>query len=199
MNVLDRVFLKAFKFKPAKRVGVKFHTYTRNLPIIIDSLKPNQKVLDVGCGLGFTGEHLYKKGFSVTGLELDSRLVEKVNKYTSYNVHNDSADNMPFENEFFDSAIFMYVMHHIPPQKHLKVMQETARVLKKNGKVIIVEPDTKSQFDFVWDKIFFSKSFFGYFNLKGKYKLTKKGAMRFFEIKKEEIENIVFEYEGEVE
>ena len=198
MNFLDKVFFRLIEFMPLKKVFVKFHASTRNLKIVKGKLDSTDKVLDVGCGLGLTGEYLTKKGFKVTGIELDSAIVDKTKKYTSYEVHNESATKLPYSDSSFDAIIFMYVMHHIPIEKHKSVLSEAKRVLKSTGKMIMIEPTVNSKFDLFWDKLFFNDCFFHYFDVTGKFDLLKKGGMRIYEIKQKDISSLEFSYRGDV-
>lgn len=196
MNVLDRVFLKMVRISPVRKVFVKLHSSSRNLKLVKNMLKENDKVLDVGCGLGFTGEYLSRKGFSVTGVELDPGLVKRVKKYASYDLDNQNAAELPYENASFDSAILMYVLHHIPTEHHKKVLSEISRILKKNGKLIMLEPEPNSKFDLAWDKLFFKDNFYGYFELGGNYTLVKNGNIRIFEIQNKDIQELELTYVG---
>jgi len=199
MNLLDKMIVSLLEVTPVKKVFVNFHASTRNLDLVESFLGKNDKVLDVGCGLGLTGEHFSKNGFDVTGVELDSGLVKKTKKYASYEVHNESATKLPYKDNSFDSVIFMYVMHHIPVEKHLAVLNETQRVLKPNGKMILIEPDVNSKFDLYWDKLFFGDSFFHYFNVHGDFTMIKRGKMRIMQIPKNNISALDFSYQGDVE
>ena len=199
MNVLDRVFLKMVRVSPVRRVFIKLHSSSRNLKLVINMLKEKDKVLDVGCGLGFTGEYLSRKGFTVTGVELDSGLVKRVKKYASYDLDNQNAAELPYQDGSFDSCIMMYVMHHIPTEHHKQVLSEISRILKKNGKLIMIEPEPGSKFDLAWDKLFFRDNFYGYFELGGNYNLVKKGNIRIFEIQNKDIPELELTYVGEIE
>jgi len=199
MNFLDKVFFKLIEFLPLKKVFVKFHASTRNLKLVKSHLNTTDKVLDVGCGLGLTGEYLTKKGFQVTGIELDSAVVNKTKKYASYEVHNGNAAELHYKDSSFDAVIFMYVMHHIPIEKHKNVLSEAKRVLKSTGKIILIEPVVDSKFDFAWDKLFFNDCFFHYFDVTGKFSLVKKGGMRIYEIKQKDISSLEFSYRADVE
>ena len=199
MNFLDKVFFRLMKFLPLKNFFIKFHASTRNLKLVKSCLNPTDKVLDVGCGLGLTGEYLTKKGFQVTGIELDSAVVNKTKKYASYEVHNGNATELQYKDSSFDAVIFMYVMHHIPIEKHKSVLSEAKRVLKSTGKIILIEPVVDSKFDFAWDKLFFNDCFFHYFDVAGKFSLVKKGGMRIYEIKQKDISSLEFSYRADVE
>ncbi|MFH1391868.1 MAG: class I SAM-dependent methyltransferase [Candidatus Diapherotrites archaeon] len=198
MNFLDKIFLTLLETTPSKEVFVNLHASSRNLSVVQNLINNGQKVLDVGCGLGLTGEYLTKKGFSVTGIELDTALAERVNNYISYEIQNKNAAHLEYEDNSFDSAIFMYVFHHIPIQKHSEVLKEIERVLKPGGKMIMIEPDPNSKFDLIWDKIFFADNFYHYFDVYGNFSLIRKGNMRIFEVKKEDISALEFSYVGEV-
>jgi SAM-dependent methyltransferase len=60
------------------------------------------------------------------------------------------AENIPFEDEFFDSIIMLTAMHHLPhPEKMLK---EVKRVLKKGGIFIVVDGAIPKWFKFLFRK-----------------------------------------------
>lgn len=194
MNILDRLILSVFEVFPAKSLFLGFYASTRQLSFFDSVLKGSEKVLDVGCGLGFTGEYLTRKGFSVVGLELDHELVRRVKKYASYELHASGATDIPYPNASFDAVLFMYVFHHIPTKHHREALGEAARVLKEGGKLILVEPRIDSKFDLAWDRIFFSDSFYEYFGVEGSFNLNEKGGARIYEVKKEDIPDLKFLY-----
>lgn len=196
MNAVDKFVLGMLKHAPAKEACIMLHARSRNLSEIMRMLPRGCKVLDVGCGLGLTGEHLARKGYSVRAIEADKALVKGRAAMLPYPVFCASAEKMPFANESFDAVVFAHVLHHIPKAKHAKAMGETARVLKKGGKMIIIEPKVGAVFDEVWDEAFFSKNFHGYFTPSCKYKCKTKRGARMFEINREEIGSLKFNYHG---
>ena len=193
MNFLDKILLNFLGFYPAKKIMLGVHACSRNLAFL-EKIIDGQDILDVGSGLGLTGEYLSSRGFNAKGIELDRGLAEESNKRHSYKICTASASQMPFADNSFDAVIFMYVLHHIPKAEHGKILEEASRVLRATGKIIIMEPGEKSVFDRIWDGLFFRSCFYGYFSMEGKFNFTPKRGARIFEIMKKDISSIKFKY-----
>jgi 2-polyprenyl-6-hydroxyphenyl methylase/3-demethylubiquinone-9 3-methyltransferase len=94
------------------------------------------KVLDVGCGGGFTCEFLAKRGAEVWGIDQSSACIEAAKAHAQqallpihYRVS--MAESLPWENSSFDVVVCVDVLEHV---KHpSQVIAEIARVLKPGG------------------------------------------------------------------
>jgi ubiquinone/menaquinone biosynthesis C-methylase UbiE len=104
-----------------------------------DSLN-NIKVLDVGCGVGLTDRHLTSEIKNLYGVDVSSGAVENANKrnpnvkYTDY-----EGERLPFEDNFFDLAFAINVMHHVEPAKWENFVSEMKRVIKPGGIMVVFE------------------------------------------------------------
>jgi len=108
------------------------------IKLISQTLQPNSKLLDLGCGSGNL-TYLLSKNYNVVGLDLnpfpkDSKL--KLSERCQY-VRGDAL-NLPFKENSFDAVIMYNVIEHIEDVK--KVFVECQQVLKVNGIVIIISP-----------------------------------------------------------
>ncbi|QTA79206.1 SAM-dependent methyltransferase [Desulfonema limicola] len=106
----------------------------------------NKKVLDVGCGTGYSAEYCIDVGKAshVTGLEVDSLLIEnlrKENKKTNLHYVYYSPPDFPLEQHSFDIATCFEVLEHIDEEKQKNILAEISRVLKKDGIAIISTPN----------------------------------------------------------
>ncbi len=99
------------------------------------------KILDLGCG---SGRHLMKKenaefycvDFSREMIKFAKKNAKEKNIKSNFFVS--PSDNLPFENNFFDSAIYIAALHCIPESKKRKEsLKELSRVLKKNSLALI--------------------------------------------------------------
>ena len=100
-----------------------------------------KSVLEVGCGVGTDLAQFAKHGADVTGIDMSSKEIElakkrfKVTGLKGRLVVGD-AENLPFDSECFDLVYSFGALHHTPDTK--KAIDEIHRVLKPNGKTIIM-------------------------------------------------------------
>ncbi|MDP2744895.1 MAG: class I SAM-dependent methyltransferase [Dehalococcoidia bacterium] len=131
--------------------------------IAAGKIGPNDRVLDVGTGRGFLAIEIAKavKGCQIVGMDMwdmpakgemhkgfvlgDTRDNAERNarlEGMSNNVKFRQADarEMPFESESFDVVVSSFVMHQIVyGTGGPRVLQETYRVLKPRGRLVIVD------------------------------------------------------------
>lgn len=102
-----------------------------------------KKILDIGCGDGRNLIYLSKKGFLVTGLEIDKSILEKCmrmadkEKAKNYVLVEGVAEKLPFPDSHFDAIVCVTVLESIKRKK--KALDEMSRVLKKRGILIMQE------------------------------------------------------------
>ena len=111
-------------------------------PIVIEFLKNKTgKILDLGCG---SGRHFLKlKNLKIYGVDFSDemlKLAEKHAKQKNLNIILKKAfsERLPFEDNFFDSAIFIATLHCIrTASARKKALQELFRVLKLKANALI--------------------------------------------------------------
>lgn len=105
-------------------------------------IKPNAKVLEIGCGTGYgTAMLADRKDLQITGLDVDASVVEFANKlYQSDNCHYMAFDGsrLPFQDEEFDAVFSFQVIEHVVDDESF--LKEMSRVLKPGGHAIVVTP-----------------------------------------------------------
>jgi ubiquinone/menaquinone biosynthesis C-methylase UbiE len=109
---------------------------------IIKLLKtePNQKILDVACGEGLLLEAGVEQGLIVSGLDISSKAVEVAQKNVSVaQLKVGEGENLPWDDNTFDYVTCLGSLeHYLDPDRGLNEMK---RVLKPDGKVIVVLPN----------------------------------------------------------
>ena len=129
-----------------KLLGEKFGYNADFISEVIESLNldRNARILDIGTGQGFMAINLALHGYHViTGEpEEDSWAdwhtgVEKVNLENFIEFKPLRAENLPFEDSYFN-AIFLYVSFHHISDKY-RTLKECVRVIKKQGLIVIFE------------------------------------------------------------
>ncbi len=98
----------------------------------------NPKILDVACGSGDMIEVWKKYSDDITGLDASAGMLEVAKKrFPEITFYQGLAQNLPFENESFDTiSISFGIRNVVEPDK---AIEEFARVLKKNGILLILE------------------------------------------------------------
>lgn len=104
-------------------------------------LRPTDKVLDIGSGVGYQGNLLteFLPNLRIFSLELSLRaLQERQQVYRlNLNVQGDM-ERLPFRNGTLNAVFFFGALHH--SQYTLVVLNEAKRVLKTSGTALLVEP-----------------------------------------------------------
>ncbi len=97
-------------------------------------------VLDVGCGIGITDEHLVGQVRELHGVDVSAEAVERAaarNPEARYGVC--SEHSLPFDSGSFDVAFAVCVIHHLSPEKRVNFACEMRRVVRPGGVVVLFE------------------------------------------------------------
>jgi len=125
-----------------ENISFPWNEYRKNpLKEVTEFLKDKKgKLLDLGCGNGkniieFNGT-IYGVDFSKNQIKNAKKLAK--NKKVNAKFFNSKASNLEFNNNFFDSVIFIATLHSIDSEKErLKSLEELYRVLKPNSFALI--------------------------------------------------------------
>lgn len=109
-----------------------FNTITK-----LGDFKKTDKVLDLGGGTGRIAKFFASLVQEIVVLDASKGMIGQCKKYAGLNCILGSAENIPYDNGYFDSVIIVDSFHHFQNMK--KAVEEIKRVLKENGKVIIEE------------------------------------------------------------
>jgi ubiquinone/menaquinone biosynthesis C-methylase UbiE len=110
-------------------------------------LQPGQSVLDAGCGTGYLlleAEKVIGHGGTAVGLDVEPAMIEqakrraaKTHSHATFEVA--SIDNIPYPDNSFDVALQTLVFHHLTEAQREAGLAELRRVLKDNGRLLIVD------------------------------------------------------------
>lgn len=144
------------------------------------TLKPDQKLLDIGCGSGIMLNLLHQKypRNELRGFDIDPKILKIASHRlpSEVKLEQASATQIPFPNNSFDIALNTLVIHHLSTPDKPKMIQEAFRILKKDGRFYL--------FDFAAPNTFSAKIFAALFHkfenledaISGKYQLWLKEA-----------------------
>ena len=95
-----------------------------------------QRVLDVGCGGGYTCEFLAQRGAIVTGLDQSAACIKAAQRHAddqgwAIAYHPGVSENLPFADASFDIVTCVDVLEHV--ENPAATVAEISRVLKPNG------------------------------------------------------------------
>ncbi len=129
---------------------VKYRNWVENK--VFNSIKLNKKarILEIGCGNGRWIKRLETKGFKdITGIDFSENLIKEAKKNTEAKLYVMDSTKLGFKDESFDIVFIFLVLSHTDFNMFKKTLEEAARVINKNGKLIIMdEPYTLGA---VWD------------------------------------------------
>lgn len=91
------------------------------------------KILDIGCGSGFSTQVLYDYGFDVVGIDPNEEMVNKA-KERKLDCVVGSFEKIPFESQTFDGIISISALQWADYKKAAK---EVSRVLKNKAKAVM--------------------------------------------------------------
>jgi len=109
----------------------------------LNSLPPESKILDAGCGLSaWTNSNLRKK-YKISGIDGEPDAIAVCKKlYKNQNYQVGDLYNLPYKKNTFDAIVMREVIEHfITPEKAVK---EIYKVLKPGGIFILTTPNYDS-------------------------------------------------------
>jgi len=102
---------------------------------LLESLPPNPRVLDVGCGDGM--RTLANLPADAVGLDLSRRGLELASGNVPNPLVQGDMVQLPFRSGSFDGITAYHAVFHVERSTHPAVYEEFARVLKPGGRVLM--------------------------------------------------------------
>ena len=133
---------------PNDKIGLKtdyVNTIDKNCigPEIL-KLASGSKILDFGCGAGRLSQWTLFKDHHYFGIDQSEEMIATskkyfgINKYLRFDLYD--GKTLPFEDNSFDCVIAIWVLQHIIDDDDLQnLMNEFARVLRKTGRLLLIE------------------------------------------------------------
>jgi len=123
-----------------------YDDHMRRKIIELTNIHHDFKVLDVGCGTGYTTEAILRTPShgEVVGIDLTPGQLRKSKeklKSEKFALVRGDAENLPFRENIFNAAISVGAIEYFPNPKN--AIREMARVVKSDGKVAIGGPESR--------------------------------------------------------
>lgn len=108
-----------------------------------DLLRPGDRILEVGCGIGNLTAELSRKGYDITGTDISSEAIKYgLEKYGDIKLTVQPAEDLDFEDGVFDAVLSFDLFEHIVAiDKHIS---EVRRVLRPGGYYLFQTPNKYS-------------------------------------------------------
>lgn len=125
----DQEYMVLLKLQAANSSKSGIKTYLTWLYRIVENLAVGSSVLEIGAGSGLSSKFI--KSLEVTRTDYLPWATGSV-------IGNIDAQELPYRDDYFDSAIAVDAIHHIP--NPIKAISQLCRVVRPGGRVVIVEP-----------------------------------------------------------
>ncbi|MBN1996053.1 class I SAM-dependent methyltransferase [candidate division KSB1 bacterium] len=172
---LENFDQELFLYQPDEEMPASHHFFYSQLNDI-----RNKRILDIGCGYGFTSVVLAKRGAIVTSIDVSPKMIELTRHNAQFNDVVDkieatvmSAQALKFRDDTFDYVVGLGILHHLNLDLAGK---EISRVLKPGGKALFIEPRIPFKFLIFVRSVFPNKCF----ESPGGSQLTDRDMDRFF-------------------
>ena len=111
-------------------------------------------IADIGAGTGNYSYELSKLGYFVHALEPSETMIEQGKKHDNLKWFKGFAEDIPFEDNYFDGVICTLSTHHFKSLN--KSFTEIHRILKPNGNLVIFTFDARKTQNNDWLKEYFN-------------------------------------------
>jgi len=121
-----------------------FDSMNKGLKVVgIRMFRPSEgmSILDVGCGTGSHLELYQRYKCNLYGIDLSPSMLGIARERLGDTAQLDLGDatDMPYEDGKFDLVISMLSLHEMSPQTRSGVLNEIKRVLKSDGRVLLID------------------------------------------------------------
>lgn len=118
----------------------------RAMKEVLNVLKPEHKILDLGCGYGLLSTRLAKMGYQVTGIDIAKNALKKVTGHPNLTLIQQALPKTNLADDAFDVILALDLVMELHPLDWRLLLSEIARLLKTRGLVIFSTPlDTTTE------------------------------------------------------
>lgn len=142
---LDKYYYAHYWHETAQQnILLKYYMQIRlnsALRLLRRCLKPDAKILDVGCGNGEMVGLMLNKGYDAYGIENSEATVQHAQAYLGQRIRHGDFETMPVENTY-DAVTFYHVLEHLANPRH--ILEKAHQLLSEDGLLLIEVPNIQS-------------------------------------------------------
>ncbi|MGC9374872.1 MAG: class I SAM-dependent methyltransferase [Bacteroidales bacterium] len=111
------------------------HNTRKRTAQFIQQLNP-ESIIDICCGTGNQLKYLGHTNIKLTGIDNSPAMLGAVKHFNCYQ---QDARSIEFPDQSFDMALIQLALHEKSPDDQFKIIEETYRILKNDGYLVIVD------------------------------------------------------------
>lgn len=116
------------------------------------AIKPGERLLDVGCGIGYLSSLARSHGAEIVGIDMSHQALRHAREQVEGRFAVAGAGGLPFATGSFDKVIFADVIEHVPDDH--QALAEIVRVAKQGARIVISTPALEGVFTETWLKTY---------------------------------------------
>lgn len=112
--------------------------YQKEVKFLMNFIKKQDSIIDIGCGTGIHASLISQNGFKVDGLDLNKEMLDIAKTRLKTNLYNQNILDIKIDKKY-DIIISMFaVINHLKDTYELETcLLNLKKILKENGKIII--------------------------------------------------------------
>jgi 2-polyprenyl-3-methyl-5-hydroxy-6-metoxy-1,4-benzoquinol methylase len=131
-------------YEPAHRISRGY--YLSRMSVFLTEEKKDAEILEIGCGTGWVGHFLARKGARIWGTDYAANAldiarvnakIQGISENTKYTT--DSLNALAEKGAMFDGVIIHAVLHHLSFDEIDEMLSDLKKVVKKGGRIFIYE------------------------------------------------------------
>ena len=115
-----------------------FSQYTQYVDRFLSKLKPNSRILDLGCGPGIVAKYITERGHKIVGIDISPAMLKMASKAApSAKFRLESMQDVSFPKASFDGAVAIFSLLHVPSYELQPIVNKVRSFIKKDGYFLI--------------------------------------------------------------
>lgn len=118
--------------------------YRERVELCLNSLRPGDRLLEVGYGSGISFMNLAGMYQQIYGIDIHTHARVVTDAFDAQGIRTHlctgSLLELPYQEEYFDAVLCISILEHLQPEQQALAMQEVKRVLKPGGRFVYGVP-----------------------------------------------------------